>query len=107
MTMFWLVPLLWIDIFLTLTFAFPLSTHRQCGHHRCMQIPLRASNNESNLDYDEVQRLKQSAEILRAEAMAAQADLASRRSSSGSRAVEMPVQTIEYDEAADSCWEIT
>jgi hypothetical protein len=72
-----------------------------------MQIPLRASNNGSDLDNDEVQRLKQSAEMLRAEAMAAQADLASRRSSSGSRAVEMPVQTVEYDEVADSCWEIT
>ena len=79
-------------------------------HHQTYQripIPLYSSPNDATVNNEEVQRLKQSAELLRAQAMAAQEELASKRSAMGSRAGEVPVKIVEYKTVADSCWEIT
>lgn len=54
---------------------------------------------------EEVSRLKQSAERLRAEALKAQEQLGQRRAAVATT-VEVR-EVVEYDAVADSCWEIT
>lgn len=71
---------------------------------------LAASSDDVDAN-DEVQRLRQSAQALRAEAVKAQEELASKRSvtASASRTVDRTslLEVVEYDSVADSCWEIT
>lgn len=56
---------------------------------------------------DEVQRLRQSAQALRAEAVKAQQELASKRSVTSAVDRASLLEVVEYDSVADSCWEIT
>lgn len=74
--------------------AFQPTPHRIINRHH-----LQASSTD-----DEVSKLKQSAERLRAEALLVQEQLAGRR-----RGVDdvKAVEIVEYDEVADSCWEVS
>lgn len=100
--------------------AFPLSTgyHIPCNYQRLrsrnisFKVLLWGSSDSSANDYnsgnDEIERLRESASILRAQVMAAQEALASKRPSSvvGNKAAG-GVEAVQYDNVADSCWEIT
>ena len=100
--------------------GFPLSTgyHEPYRYQRLrtrivsLKVPVWGSTDsnadDSNSSNDEIERLKESASILRAQAMAAQEALASKRPSSalGKKAVR-GVEAVQYDNVADSCWEVT
>ena len=100
--------------------GFPLSTgyHEPYRYQRLrtrivsLKVPLWGSTdsnaNESNSSNDEIERLKESASILRAQVMAAQEALASKRPSSAvAKKAASGVEVVQYDNVADSCWEIT
>jgi hypothetical protein len=100
--------------------GFPLSTgyHEPYSYQRLrtrivsLKVPVwgytDSNANDSNSSNDEIERLKESASILRAQAMAAQEALASKRPSSalGKKAAR-GVEAVQYDNVADSCWEVT
>ncbi|KAL3782056.1 hypothetical protein HJC23_006284 [Cyclotella cryptica] len=90
----------------------PRSNHRRRTRSISLRVPLLGSSdsnaNDANSRNEEIERLKESASILRAQAMAAQVELASKRTSSVVRKGDAsPVKAVEYDNVADSCWEIT
>ncbi|KAL3788446.1 hypothetical protein ACHAWO_007401 [Cyclotella atomus] len=96
----WL-PLLCIMAVLASACSFQPTTQQHSHNQRGLQI--NASRNVNT--NDEVSRLKQSAERLRAEALEAQEKLAGRRATN--TIVVTPVKEVEYDAIPDSCWEIS
>lgn len=97
----WL-PLLYIMAILASACSFqPTTKYHRHANQRGFQIHASPNVNTN----DEVSRLKQSAERLRAEALEAQEKLADRRAKS---TVDVTtVKDVEYDAVSDSCWEIS
>ena len=100
-----------ITAYLALANAFQPILSQNTRYQRGILFTLPGASNDVDTTNDEVQRLRQSAEALRAEAVKAQEELASKRSMRvGSRAGDGKtslLEMVEYDSVADSCWEIT